>query len=87
MGGCHLDEDSAGSAETGGKTAGTKGTISHYRNPVLFAGWDEGMFNRTLLQVIQHLVAGYLSMAGYGHGLFNLLSVEVADSIGADLSL
>ena len=45
------------------------------------------MLDRALLQVIQHLIVGWMSRAGDRCDFFEVVDVEIADAPGADLAL
>ena len=60
--------------------------IGDHRDAVLLAPRDHRMLDRALLQMIEHLVAGDLALAGNLQHLVEIIGVEIADAPGADFA-
>src|SRR5580704_10973841 len=58
----------------------TERRIGHYRNAVLGAPRNHRVLDGTLLQMIEHLIAGDLARAGNIKHFVEIVAVEIADA-------
>ena len=58
----------------------TERRIGDHRDAVLLAPRNHRVLDRALLQVIQHLIAGDLALAGNRQHLVEIVGVEIADA-------
>ncbi len=65
----------------------TERRVGDYRCAVLLAPRNHRMLDRALLQMIEHLIAGDLALAGNLEHLVEIVGVEIADAPETDLSL
>ena len=54
--------------------------VGHYRNTMLLAPRDHGVFDRAFLQVIQHLVAGNPALTRDRMQVIEIVDIEIADA-------
>src|SRR6202044_1954448 len=60
--------------------------IGDHRDAVLPAPWDHRMLDGAFLQMIEHLVAGDLALAGHRQQLTEITAIEIADAPTADFA-
>jgi hypothetical protein len=82
----YLGEHSATGCVQSRKAPVAKRAISSYRDAMLLAPRDHVVFHSTLLQVVEHLIAGEATVAGDAPGLFEVGDVEIADAPGENFS-
>src|ERR1700724_190384 len=69
-----------------GKTSVTEWTVSNQGDAMLLAPRQHRVFNGTLFQMIEHLIACHAAFTGDGRGLFKIWYVEVTHAPGKNFS-
>jgi hypothetical protein len=69
-----------------GKIAVAERTVSRDDDLMLFAPWDDRVFDSALLQMIQKLVADNMAIADHTMGVFQVSDIEIAHAPKTDLS-
>src|SRR5258708_16137475 len=84
---CDLLEHLARLAARRGEIIMTERRIGYHGGAMLLAPWHHRVFDRALLQMIEHLVAGDLALARNLEHLIEIVDVKIADAPGADFPL
>src|SRR5579864_8405 len=70
-----------------GETPMPKRAVSYHGYAMLFAPWQHMVFDGSLFQMIENLIARHAVFASDGRDFFKIWHVEVAHAPGNDLSL